>query len=79
MRAVCLPLSLVLLLGLGCFLPKGQPVFVKKAAVDSWNGHGVLLAVSEDQTRCQVALRSRALVVEKHWVACNQVREPLPR
>ncbi len=79
MRAVCLPLLLALVLALGCFLPKGQPVFVKKTALDSWSGHGVLLAVSEDQSRCQVALRSRALVVEKHWVACQHVREPLPR
>jgi hypothetical protein len=60
-------------LGPGCALPKGQPVYVDGRHGKLWSGNGVLLQVSEDGSWCQVAVRNRALVVEKRWVDCRAV------
>lgn len=72
-------LALALLAGAlalpGCLMPHGTPVYVSKTAGDWWSGKGVLLEVSEDERRCRVAVRDRALVVEKTWVDCRHVHE----
>jgi hypothetical protein len=57
----------------GCLLPKGTPVFVDARHGKLWSGHGVLLEVSEDRAYCRVAVRNRAMVVEKRWVDCKAV------
>ena len=64
------------LLGLlaGCLMPgRGTPVFVDARAGRFWSGEGLLLEVSEDQQRCRVAVRDRALVVKDLWVDCARV------
>jgi hypothetical protein len=58
----------------GCMLPsKGTPVFVDQRAGTFWSGKGKLIEVSEDQARCRVAVRDRALVVHELWVECRSV------
>ena len=52
---------------------RGTPVFVEARTGDYWSGKGLLLEVSEDQTRCLVAARDRALVVHKRWIPCTAV------
>ncbi len=55
----------------GCLLPtQGTPVFVDLRAGDFWSGRGVLTEVSEDQSRCRVSVRDRALLVKDFWVDC---------
>ena len=69
-----LPSLIVLLLLAGCQMPpKGTPVFVDMRAGRFWSGEGLLLEVNEDETRCRVAVRDRALVVKKMWVDCTYV------
>jgi hypothetical protein len=64
-------LTLALLAFAGCTMPKkGTPVFVDLRAGDFWSGRGKLLEVSEDRSRCRVAVRDRALLVQKLWVDC---------
>jgi hypothetical protein len=64
----------------GCLLlPKGTPVFVDARHGKLWSGHGVLLEVSEDRAYCRVAVRNRALVVEKRWVDCKAVHRRAPK
>lgn len=73
-RFRCLILMLPLLGASGCLLPsKGTPVFVDSRSGTYWSGRGVLLEVSEDQTRCRVAVRDRALIVHRKWVDCRSV------
>jgi len=74
-RSALLALALAGLLGLaGCLLPNdGTPVFVDSWAGDFWSGEGMLIEVSPDQKQCKVAVRSDALVVREHWVACSSV------
>ncbi len=56
---------------LGCLMPnRGTPVFVDSRAGRFWSGEGLLLEVSPDQQRCLVAVRDRALLVQKIWVDC---------
>jgi hypothetical protein len=58
----------------GCTLPRqGTPVFVDFRAGNFWSGKGVLVDVSDDRTRCRVAVRDRALLVRKMWVDCPRV------
>ena len=58
----------------GCLMPdRGTPVFVDAWAGDFWSGKGLLLEVSEDETRCLVAIRDRALIVSRRWVDCRSV------
>ena len=57
----------------GCIMPKGKPVIVEQRTGDYWSGNGVLLETSADGTRCRVAVRDTALVVEKKWVPCKYV------
>jgi hypothetical protein len=66
---------LALLLGFtGCLLPaRGTPVFVDGRAGRFWSGKGVLTEVSDDGTRCHVAVRDRALIVQKRWLDCRSV------
>ena len=52
---------------------RGTPVFVDLRAGDFWSGKGMLVAVSEDRLRCQVAARDRALLVQTRWVDCVHV------
>ena len=67
--------ALLALLG-GCLMPaQGTPVFVDLRAGSFWSGKGMLLDVSPDKTRCQVAVRDRALIVHKPWVECRWVHE----
>ncbi len=46
-----------------CLPRKGTPVFVEKAAVDSWSGKGVLTEVSPDQRWCRVIYRDATLMI----------------
>ena len=72
-RALCLGL-LGLSLLTGCALPsKGTPVFVDLRAGDFWSGRGKLIEVSQEQSRCRVAVRDRSLRVVKLWVDCAWV------
>jgi hypothetical protein len=58
----------------GCTLPRqGTPVYVDAWSGKWFDGEGVLLEVSPDQRRCRVAVRNRALVVEKEWIDCRSV------
>ena len=69
-----LPRLLALLLLAGCQMPAmGTPVFIDMRGGRFWSGEGLLLEVNEDQTRCRVAVRDRALVVRKMWVDCTYV------
>jgi hypothetical protein len=55
----------------GCLMPnKGTPVFVDLRGGDFWSGQGMLMEVSEDQSRCFVAVRDRTLLVQELWVDC---------
>jgi hypothetical protein len=72
-RAAC---CLLLLPLAGCLMPaRGTPVFVDNRAGTFWSGKGMLQEVSEDKTRCFVAVRDRALIVKKRWVDCRWVHE----
>jgi hypothetical protein len=72
-RRLLLSSSALLLLA-SCQMPaKGTPVFVDMRAGRFWSGEGLLLEVNEDETRCRVAVRDRALVVQKMWVDCTYV------
>lgn len=62
----------------GCWLPKGPPVYVDGRHGKLWSGKGVLLEQYEDGSWCKVAVRNRALVVEKRWVDCRAVHRRLP-
>jgi hypothetical protein len=58
----------------GCLLPnRGTPVHVDMRAGEFWSGRGRLLEVSEDQTRCRVAVRHRTGYVQERWVDCRFV------
>lgn len=71
--AVALVLAAGLALG-GCLLPRqGTPVYLDTWSGSWFSGKGVLLEVSEDQRRCRVAARNRALIVEEAWVDCRRV------
>ena len=77
MRFAPLLLALLLVLagaGAGCVMPAGQEVAVdRRGASDTFTGNGVLLEVSQDRTRCRVAVRNNALFVERRWVECRFV------
>jgi hypothetical protein len=76
-RADGIPMLLValaLLAFAGCAMPnKGTPIFVDMRGGEFWSGRGKLLEVSEDQSRCRIAVRDRALLVQKLWVDCAWV------
>jgi hypothetical protein len=73
---VRLGLCVLLLAFGGCLMPgQGTPVFVDQRAGSFWSGRGMLLEVNPEKTRCQVAVRDRALIVHKHWVECRWVHE----
>jgi len=64
----------------GCMMPnRGTPVFVDVRAGDFWSGEGLLTEVSEDQKRCRVSVRDRALIVRDLWVDCARVHKREPR
>jgi hypothetical protein len=64
----------VAVLGSGCMMPRrGTAIFVDHRAGNFWSGKGLLLEVSDDQQRCHVAVRDRALFVRKPWVECTRV------
>ena len=64
-------LALALLAFAGCAMPnKGTPIFVDMRAGEFWSGRGKLLEVSDDQSRCRIAVRDRALLVQELWVDC---------
>lgn len=72
MRAAAILLLCVGLLG--CQMPNGgTPVFVDMRAGRFWSGEGRLLEVSDDDERCLVAVRDRALYVRRMWVDCAHV------
>ncbi len=57
-----------------CLMPtKGTPVFVDLRGGEFWSGRGILIQVSEDQSRCFVAVRDRALLVQELWVDCTWI------
>lgn len=57
-----------------CTMPNaGTPVFVDFRAGSFWSGEGLLVEVTEDQRRCKVAVRDRALLVRELWVDCTSV------
>ncbi len=65
---------LALLFAPGCVMPlKGKQVWVNSREGEFWSGEGILLEVSPDQEECKVAVRDKALVVNKIWVRCNSV------
>jgi hypothetical protein len=75
-RGLRLVLCLLLLAAGGCLMPaRGTPVFVDMRAGTFWSGKGMLLEVSPDETRCRVAVRDRALIVQERWVDCRWVHE----
>ncbi len=58
----------------GCTLPaRGTPVFVDMRAGSFWSGAGKLTEVSDDEKRCRVSVRDRALFVRDKWVDCRYV------
>ena len=62
------------LLAAGCQLPsRGTPVFVDARAGSFWSGKGVLTEVSDDEQRCRVSVRDRALIVHDRWYECRFV------
>ena len=66
----------VALLHAGCLMPgRGTPVFVDVRAGDFWSGNGLLTEVSEDQKRCRVSVRDRALIVRDLWVDCQRIHD----
>lgn len=70
-RALCLG---VVWLASGCLMPNdGTPVYVDAWAGEFWSGKGMLLEVSADQQRCRVAVRDRAGLVHRRWVACSSL------
>jgi hypothetical protein len=72
-RGLRLALLAVLLLA-GCQMPaKGTPVFVDMRAGRFWSGEGLLMEVTDDQKRCYVAVRDRALIVRRMWVDCAYI------
>lgn len=67
--------ALLLAIG-GCLMPaQGTAVFVDIRAGSFWSGKGMLLEVSPDKTRCRVAVRDGALIVQEMWVDCRWVHE----
>ncbi len=55
----------------GCLMPsRGTPVLVDQRAGDFWSGRGQLIEVSEDRSRCRVAVRDESLIVVKLWIDC---------
>jgi hypothetical protein len=73
LRKRALWLSVALLAG-GCLMPNdGTPVYVDAWAGDFWSGKGMLLETSADQQRCRVAVRDRAGLVHRRWVACTSL------
>ena len=64
------------LLAAGCVWmhSRGTPVLVDHRAGNFWSPEGKLLAVSDDQKRCRVAVRDRSLVFVRHfWTECLYV------
>jgi len=58
----------------GCVMPNGEQVVVdRRGGRDVYTGNAVLLAISDDGTRCRIAVRNNALFVEKRWVDCRFV------
>jgi len=52
----------------------GTPVLVDHRAGSFWSPEGKLLAVSDDQKRCRVAVRDRSLIFVRHfWTECLYV------
>lgn len=68
-------LLLVAFAMLGCVMPRGTPVWVSARTGAYWSGKGTLLEVSDDQERCRVAVRDRALFVHRRWVPCKEIHE----
>lgn len=78
-RGRALWISLVWIAATGCLMPsRGTPVLVDHRAGRFWSGEGRLLEISEDQRRCRVAVRDRALFVHKLWVDCTYVHRHRP-
>jgi hypothetical protein len=70
------------LLAAGCVLmpSAGTPVLVDHRAGRFWSPEGRLLAVSEDEKRCRVAVRDRSLVfVRTFWTECRYVHSATTR
>lgn len=73
-RRLALALPALCLGAAGCLMPaRGTPVFVDLRAGDFWSGKGLLLEVSEDQRRCKVSVRDRALFVRTFWTDCRSL------
>lgn len=73
-RLRCAVSFAIALLLVGCLMPnRGTPVFVDVRAGDFWSGNGLLTEVSDDQKRCRVSVRDRALIVRDLWVDCQRV------
>lgn len=71
---LALGLALAACVASGCVMPSGQEVVVdRRAGNDVYTGSAVLLEISDEGTRCRVAVRSNALFVEKRWVDCRFV------
>jgi len=74
MRGTAILVGAAALLLSGCLLPdRGTPVHVDMRAGEFWSGRGRLLEVSDDQSRCRVAVRHRSGYVQERWVDCRFV------
>jgi hypothetical protein len=79
---VLLALLLAFALGIGgCLtLPsEGTLVYVDHRTGKWWSGEGVMTEVSADQTKCKIAARNTALIVETKWVPCKYVHPRTPQ
>jgi hypothetical protein len=72
-RLLALALGLASLAAAGCVMPAGEEVVVDRRGGRVFTGNAVLLEISEEGTRCRVAVRNNAMFVEKRWVDCRYV------
>ena len=68
-----LALAIAALAASGCVMPAGDQVVLDRRGGNVFHGNAVLLEISQDSTRCRVAVRNSALFVEKRWVDCRFV------
>lgn len=80
-RRLLLALLLPSVCGIGgcLILPsEGTLVYADHRTGDWWSGEAVLTEVSADQTKCKIAARNTALIVETKWVPCKFVHPRTP-
>jgi len=65
----------------GCLIlpSEGTLVYADHRTGNWWSGEAVLTEVSADQTKCKIAARDTALIVETKWVPCKYVHPRTPQ